>query len=46
MFSGEHSRPFWNWINCREGMVWEICYSVGVYLQNIELYFDNRRTSE
>lgn len=37
VFSGDRSVPFWNWINRRgTGVVWNICYDVGIVLQRLE----------
>lgn len=35
-FYGKESRPFWNRINKTDGIVWNILYTIGVKLQNIE----------
>jgi len=35
-FYGDNSRTFWNWIDKRDGILWNILYSIGVRLQNIE----------
>jgi len=42
LFSGNTSRPFWNWINRRNGKTWSVCYSIGCYLQQIEGWVHRR----
>ena len=42
IFSGDRSRPMWDWINRRDGLLWSILYSVGCRLQEIEAWVCRR----
>lgn len=42
IFSGDNSRPFWDWVDRRSGRTWSACYSAGCYLQRIESWVHRR----
>ena len=42
IFSGDRSRPMWNWINRRSGRTWSVCYDIGCHLQDLESWVQRR----
>ena len=42
IFSGENSRPMWNFIDRFDGRTWSVLYSAGCHLQDLESWVQQR----